>query len=94
MDVLVTTGLYDSGETLFSDTHEGMGVGRRLHSIDSHTDVTVSSILEADWEGDTRGKLTMELRLGSTSADGTPRDYWMGDELSCLLMENEAYSRR
>jgi hypothetical protein len=55
MDVLVTTGFYDSGETLFSDTHEGMGVGRRLHSIDSNTDATVSSILEADRERGTGG---------------------------------------
>jgi hypothetical protein len=51
MDVLVTAGLYDSGETLFGDTHEGMGVGRRLHSIDGNTDTTISSILEADGEG-------------------------------------------
>jgi hypothetical protein len=32
------------------------------------------TVLEANWEGDTRSELTVELRLGSTSADSTPRD--------------------
>ena len=32
------------------------------------------TVLKADGEGDTRGELTMELRLSGTSADSTPRD--------------------
>jgi len=34
----------------------------------------VLTILEADREGDTRGELTVELRLSSTSTNSTPRD--------------------
>ena len=34
----------------------------------------VFTVLEADRERDTRGKLTVELRLSGTSTDGTPRD--------------------
>lgn len=32
------------------------------------------TILETDWEGDTRSELTMKLRLGGTSTDSTPRN--------------------
>ena len=39
MHVLVSTGLDDSGKTLFSDTHESMWVRRRAHSIDCYSDL-------------------------------------------------------
>ena len=32
------------------------------------------TVLETDREGDTGSKLTVELRLGGTGADSTPRD--------------------
>ena len=32
------------------------------------------TVLEANGEGNTRGKLTVKLRLGSTSTNSTPRD--------------------
>lgn len=32
------------------------------------------TVLEADGEGDTGSELTVELRLGSASANSTPRD--------------------
>lgn len=32
------------------------------------------TVLEANGEGDTRSQLTVKLRLGSTSANSTPRD--------------------
>lgn len=38
------------------------------------------TVLEANWEGDTGGELTVELRLGGTSTDSTPRDE-VSDEL-------------
>jgi hypothetical protein len=40
----------------------------------------VLTVLEADGEGDTRSELAVELRLGGTSTDSTPRDE-VGDVL-------------
>ena len=91
MNILVTGCLDDGGKTLLGNTHEGMGIGSRLHGIDSDTNASVSScekhkepgtkwiqqlltILEANREGNTRSELTVELGLGGTSTDGTPRD--------------------
>ena len=39
MHVLVSTGLDDSGEALFSNTHESMRVRRRAHSINCYSDL-------------------------------------------------------
>lgn len=40
----------------------------------------VLTVLEANRERHTRGEFTVELRLGGTSTDGTPRDE-VGDVL-------------
>ena len=92
VDVLVSGGLDDSSQTLLGDTHESMGVGGRLHGIDSNTDASVGpcierykreeqsasssvlAVLETDREGDTGSELTVELGLGCTRSNGTPRD--------------------
>jgi len=87
MNILVSGGLDDGGETLLSNTHEGVGIGGRLHSINGDTDTSVSTILESDREGDTGGELTVKLRLGGTSTDSTP-----GDEVSDVLGETVSRS--
>jgi len=74
VDIFVAAGLDDGGKTLLGNTHEGVGVGGRLHSIDCNTDTSIGSILEANWEGDTGSELTVELRLGRTSTNGSPRN--------------------
>jgi len=74
VDVLVSGGLDDSSQTLLGDTHESMGVGGRLHGIDSNTDASVGPVLETDREGDTGSELTVELGLGGTCSNSTPRD--------------------
>jgi len=74
VDILVAGGLDDGSKTLFGDTHESVGVGSRLHGINSNADTSISSVLEADREGDTGGELTVKLRLSGTSTDSTPRD--------------------
>lgn len=40
----------------------------------TETYAAVCSILESDREGDTAGKLSMQLTFRRTSANGTPRD--------------------
>ena len=45
---------------------------RKMNGL--YADRFVFTVLEADRERDTRGKLTVELRLSGTSTDGTPRD--------------------
>lgn len=74
MDILVAGGLNDGGKTLLGDTHESVRVGGGFHGVHCNTDASISSILEADGEGDTGSKLTVELRLSGTSANSTPRD--------------------
>jgi len=45
---------------------------RKMNGL--YTGRLVFTVLEADRERDTRGELTVELRLSGTSTDGTPRD--------------------
>lgn len=80
VDVLVTSGLDDGGNTLLGDTHEGMGVRGRTHGINSNRDAAVGAVLETDGEGDTGSKLTVELRLSGASTDGAP-----GNEVGDVL---------
>lgn len=47
MDVLVTGGLADSGNTLVSHTEESVLVGSGAHSVDSDLDTTIRAVLEA-----------------------------------------------
>jgi len=72
--VAVTARLDDGGETLFGDTHEGVGVGGGAHRVDGDTDAAVGTVLEADGERDTTCQLTVELRFGGTGTDGSPAD--------------------
>ena len=46
MNVLVTGGLDNSSKALLGDTHEGMRVGGRLHSVDGNANASVSSWVE------------------------------------------------
>jgi len=74
VNILVAGSLHDGSKTLFGNTHESVRVGSRLHGINGNTDASISSVLKADGEGDTRSELTVELRLGGASTDGTPRE--------------------
>lgn len=46
MNILVARGLNDGSEALLGDTHEGMGMGSRLHGVDGDTDAPVGSCVE------------------------------------------------
>lgn len=46
VNVLVSSGLDDGGETLLGDTHEGVGVGSRLHGVNCNTDTSVRTCVE------------------------------------------------
>ena len=60
----------DCREALFGDTDEVVAPSRRLNRVDSNLDTTVGSILEADWEGDSRGELAVELGFSRTRSHG------------------------
>ena len=78
--VLVTRGLGDGGQTLLSDTQETVGVGSSTNGINGNRQVSIRTVLVTDGETQTRGKLTVQLRLGSTGSDGTE-----GDEVGQVL---------
>ncbi|KAH3660176.1 hypothetical protein OGAPHI_007381 [Ogataea philodendri] len=69
--VVVTLGGGDGSESVLGNTHEVVGRRSGLDSIDSHVQRTVSSILETNREGQTRSKLSVELRLGGPSTNST-----------------------
>jgi hypothetical protein len=78
--VLVTLGSGDSSKALLGDTHEVVLSGGSANGVNGNTEATVCTVLEADRERKTRGKLTVKLRLGGTSTDGADRDT-VGKEL-------------
>lgn len=75
--VWVTSSLGDSSKTLLGDTHEVVLGGSRSNGINSDGQRAISSVLEADWEGKTRGELAVKLGLGGAGSNGTE-----GDEVS------------
>lgn len=75
--VWVSSGLGDSSETLLGDTHEVVLGSSRSNGIDSDGQRTISSVLETNWEGETRGKLAVKLGLGGAGTNGAK-----GDEVS------------
>jgi len=74
MNILVSGGLDDGRKTLLGNTHESMGIGSRLHSVDRNTNASIRPVLEANRERDTGGELTVELGLSGASTNSTPRD--------------------
>jgi hypothetical protein len=72
--VLVALGACDGSQTGLGDTHEVMSRSSGTNGINSRSQAAVGTILEANGEGQTRGKLTVELRLCGASADGTDGD--------------------
>ena len=78
--ILVSGGLCDGSKTLLGNTHEVVLGSSRADSVNSNTQAAVGTVLEAHRERQTRGKLSVQLRLGGTGADGTERDE-IGKEL-------------
>lgn len=84
MGAVVAFCLDNGRETLLCDGKEGVASRSGLDGVDGNVDrsvlivskvgsVTHSAVLEADGHGEGRGKFTVDLRLGGTSTDGTPR---------------------
>jgi hypothetical protein len=78
--VLVSGSLCDGSKTLLGDTHEVVLGSSRANSINGDTQAAVGTVLEAHGERQTGGKLSVQLRLGGTGANGTERDE-VGKEL-------------
>src|SRR5271156_4931939 len=57
--IFVAAGLGNSRTALFSNTHEVMFRCSGTNSINGNTQVSISPILEADREGETRSELSM-----------------------------------
>jgi hypothetical protein len=78
--VLVSGSLCDGSKTLLGDTHEVVLGSSRANGINGNTQATVGAVLETHGERQTGGKLSVQLRLGGTGANGTERDE-VGKEL-------------
>jgi len=89
VDILVAGGFDDGSKTLLRNTHECVRVRSGFHSVNGNTDTSISAILKADRERDTRGELTVELGFGGTGTNGTPRN-----EISNVLRRNRVEKLR
>lgn len=78
--VLVSGSLCDGSKTLLGNTHEVVLGSSRANGINGHTQTAIGTVLEAHRERQTRGKLSVQLRLGGTGANGTEGDE-VGKEL-------------
>ena len=78
--VLITSCPGDGSQTLLCHTHEMMLGSGSTDSIDGDGQASIGTVLEANGEGETRGQLTMQLRFGGTSTNGTERNQ-IGEEL-------------
>lgn len=78
--VLVALRPGDGGQALLSDTHEVVLGGGGTDGVNCDTEVSVGTVLEANGERQTRGKLSVQLGLGRACTDGTDRDE-VGEEL-------------
>jgi len=74
MNVLVPVRLDDRSHPRFSHTHETMSMLSRPHGIDSHTGTSISPVLESDRERNPGSQLSVQLGLGGSGTDGSPRD--------------------
>ena len=73
VQVRVARRLDDRGGALVRDAHERMRLTRCADRIDRHANATVRRVLKADRHRETRHQLAVQLRLGRTRADRTPR---------------------
>ena len=73
VEIGVADSTDDGSEALFGDTHEGVGLRRGTNGVDRDTEAAVGTILEADRHREAGDKLAVQLGLGGTRTDGTPR---------------------
>jgi hypothetical protein len=78
--VLVACCPSDSSQALLGHTHEMVLSSRCTNRIDRHCQASIGTVLEANGERETRGELTVQLRLGCSRTNGTERDE-VGKEL-------------
>lgn len=72
--VLVSSRPGDGSQTLLCYTHEVVLCGSRTNSVDGHCQPSIGSVLESNGEGETRGKLTVQLGLCCARTDSAKRD--------------------
>ena len=72
--VLVTACPGNGSKTLLRHTHEMMFRGRAADRVNRHCEAAVGAVLETNGERETRGKLTVQLRLGGTRTNSAEGD--------------------
>src|SRR5207253_718412 len=72
--VLISGSSSDGSQSLFCDTHEVVLRGGSSDSVNSDSQITVRAVLETNGERQTRGKLSVQLRLCCSGTNGTNRD--------------------
>ena len=93
MQVRITPSPDNSSQTMGVDAHESMRMARRPDSIYCDTDAACRCVLKANREGRSACQLSMQLRLGRSSADSSPRDS-IGEELRTVLQVVSLWYRR
>lgn len=73
----VSSGSDNSDDSGLGDGEEMVRTHGGSDGINGNTDASVGSVLEANWEGKTRGEFSVELGLGGSGTDGTD-----GEEIS------------
>lgn len=72
--VLVSACAGDGSQTLLGHTHEVVLRSCTADGVNSDCETAVGAVLEANGEGETRGKLTVQLRLCCARTDGAEGD--------------------
>jgi hypothetical protein len=72
--VFVTSGSCDGSQALLGHTHEVMLRPRSANSIDRDSQTSISTVLEANGERETRCELAVQLRLSCSCTDSAKGD--------------------
>lgn len=72
--VLVSSCSCDSRKTLLCDTHKVVLGSGGSDGVDGNSQTAIRAVLEANWEGKSRRKFTMQLGLGSACSNSSEGD--------------------
>ena len=90
--MFVATGASNGSKTLFCHTHEVMLCSCGTNRVNGNSQRAICTIFETNRKREAAGKLTVELRLGGSGADGTERNQ-VGQELRRDCVQHLAGNR-
>jgi len=69
--ILITNSAYNRDVSRLGNGKEVVWVSDCANGVNGHIQRAIGSVLEADWVGETRCQLSVQLRLGRPCANGT-----------------------